>query len=415
MDRNHQPLWLVLLPSPPDDVSLMTLRAVYGSALTQILQKAADISASFSTITLLDIALPCPESLAWENPDFFPYDRLQNLLGQLYRLICLMCTEQTIDVQYGNDIDARIILFRYVDNDHSVSAANDRSSNASLLTLQSLASCSRPWQRVCSVNNEEGEVLLQIFLRLRQPSFNEDKQRLAVERFQSASLPKAQGQRAHLDLEINGMLHHHWHVAVGGTFDHLHAGHKLLLAMTALVLKREAGPEYSMESVLTIGITGDKLLEKKQFRSTLQDWYQRQAAVQQFLHALLDFDCPSKVTTSTKEQRNPKEVGRAIFEEMRPGLLIRYVEIFDAFGPTIIEESISALVLSGETRAGGKAVNEKRAEKGWPALEVYEVDVLDASTNDHGKLNQEATQFQDKISSTEIRRRLEKKGSGPAD
>ena len=89
---------------------------------------------------------------------------------------------------------------------------------------------------------------------------------------------------------------------------------------------------------------------------------------------------------------------------MSSGLTINYVEIFDAFGPTITDEKISALVISGETRSGGKAVNDRREEKGWAPLEVFEVDVLDA--HDETGSGSAKADFQNKISSTEIRRRL---------
>ena len=75
-----------------------------------------------------------------------------------------------------------------------------------------------------------------------------------------------------------------------------------------------------------------------------------------------------------------------------------------------MDKHISALVISHETRAGGKAVNEKRADKGWASLEVFEVEVLDASPGpeDHDADADAAPKetFEAKISSTEIRRRV---------
>ena len=76
------------------------------------------------------------------------------------------------------------------------------------------------------------------------------------------------------------------------------------------------------------------------------------------------------------------------------------------YGPTVTDEDISALVISKETRAGGKAVNDKRGEKGWKALEVFEVDVLDARPEGSEEGGVEKEGFEEKISSTEIRRRL---------
>jgi phosphopantetheine adenylyltransferase len=94
-------------------------------------------------------------------------------------------------------------------------------------------------------------------------------------------------------------------------------------------------------------------------------------------------------------------------------ITVQCVVIQDAFGPTITVEQIDALVVSGETRSGGKAVNDKRAEKGWKALEVFEVDVLNArEVEESAETASKTEDFASKISSTAIRqRRAEAKGS----
>ena len=54
-------------------------------------------------------------------------------------------------------------------------------------------------------------------------------------------------------------------------------------------------------------------------------------------------------------------------------------------------------------------MNDKRKEKGWKELEVFEVDVLDAAPEDvegGGEGQKVKEGFADKISSTEIRRRM---------
>ncbi len=82
-------------------------------------------------------------------------------------------------------------------------------------------------------------------------------------------------------------------------------------------------------------------------------------------------------------------------------IAIQCVEIQDAFGPTITLEHIHALVVSGETRSGGRAVNDRRRALGWSALEVFEVDVLDANEIQDNPAKTE--DFASKISSTAIR------------
>ncbi|KAL9599110.1 MAG: hypothetical protein Q9219_004068 [cf. Caloplaca sp. 3 TL-2023] len=205
----------------------------------------------------------------------------------------------------------------------------------------------------------------------------------------------------------------HSSVAVGGTFDHLHLGHKLLLSMTALVLSLAEPSVTGQKRSITVGITGDKLLENKQFRSYLQDWHQRQAAVEAFLQAFLVAEAPSSRDTFLQNVEKEDIQQRVVSTSWPSGLNIQYVEIFDAFGPTITDQAISALVLSEETRAGGKAVNDRRGKKGWVALDVFEVNVLDIVPHDTAISEEETHDFQNKISSTEIRRRLGKRsGTG---
>ncbi|KAL8732346.1 MAG: hypothetical protein Q9181_003975 [Wetmoreana brouardii] len=401
-----QPSWLLLLPRPPRKVTLGSMRKAYGPTISQVLRKAANISLSLSTITILDIAVPCCEAVGSKS---FHYSDLQNLLGQLYRLTCLLCAEDSIDIQYGNDVDVRVLLFADLDTESpsDLERPVDVSSSGPIGNLQQLACCGRAWQRVCSVDTDEGEILLQLFLRLRNPPPDIVQPRLVVERVANeraspetsslTKMPNNQESRAH-----------HASVAVGGTFDHLHIGHKLLLSMTALTLNPAVQPEAGRKRAITVGITGDKLLENKKFREHLQDWHQRQAAVQAFLLAFLGVGAPLEQVKSCSEAENEIQQ-RTVLNSLPSDLTIKYVEIFDAFGPTITDESISALVLSGETRAGGKAVNERRAENGWPALDIFEVDVLDSSAEIAGTSKQESQSFENKISSTEIRRRLGKR------
>ncbi|KAL9043934.1 MAG: hypothetical protein Q9214_002894 [Letrouitia sp. 1 TL-2023] len=410
---SSQPLWLLLLPTPPQRRTLSTLRAAYGPCLTEILLRASSISSSSSTITLLDVAISSPQLGSSENAgkDFF--QRAQNLIGQVYRLICLICAEQKIDIQYGNDVDARILLLYNTDNllsEVSGRAADRTFSNGPITSLQSLASCDRPWQRLCSTDSERGRILLENFLGGRSTRTGEEVLKgLIVEKYPDGQVSDSlDGNLLKNDVLNNVPLQYHDSVALGGTFDHLHAGHKLLLTMAAFVLNPDDSPE--KVRTLAIGITGDELLKKKQFREYLEDWHQRQATVEKFILSLLVLGSPSEISTTT--QICPDDHGKIVYNKLPSGLIIKYVELFDAFGPTLTEESISALIVSGETRGGGKAINEKRTEKGWSSLEVFEVDILDVGEDDGKGTSQGGQGFEEKISSTEIRKRLYEKFSG---
>ncbi|KAI9284333.1 hypothetical protein BC943DRAFT_294039 [Umbelopsis sp. AD052] len=148
-------------------------------------------------------------------------------------------------------------------------------------------------------------------------------------------------------------------VAVGGTFDHLHAGHKILLTMTALIASKK----------LYCGITDDVMLAKKKHKELI---------------------------ASTEDRiQNVKEILRII----RKDIELCVVPITDAFGPTITEEKIEALVVSAETMTGGNAVNTERAKLGWAPVELRVIDVISPTkTSVHG---QDITAL--KMSSTWIR------------
>ncbi|MCJ1417178.1 hypothetical protein MMC32_003517 [Xylographa parallela] len=273
-----------------------------------------------------------------------------------------------------------------------------------IINMGTLSRSYRTWRRVYSVESEEGEALLQQFISTRKdlPIYKQFP-RFTTERLAGGTIIKrSDNQQSEVRGAVSSGLYH-YHVAVGGTFDHLHAGHKLLLTATALILEPVASHLNSQQRSLTIGITGDALLKNKKYPEFLESWEERQQAVCEFLAAIISYEKPQQASYPSERYSNEGPNGKAIHHKFANHLTIKCVEISDPYGPTVTDKTITALIVSGETRSGGKAVNEKRREKGWPELEVFEVDVLDA-----GSLDETASQegFQDKISSTEIRKRL---------
>ena len=392
MTANDKPQnrWLLLLPPPPHEMNLSSLRVCYGPGLSHCLQTASKLSTGASTL-VLDVAIACT------NDPGSSYPLAQKLLGLMYRLTCVLCTEQRIDLQYDNDVDVRIIFFQH--EEKGTLGASVLLQNSGI-DLQTLAKIKRQWQRLCSLESEIGESLLREFIRVRNTSPEQ-----ALGESQIDRLPGGMTIRQHPtpnSREEGKDFHRHHSVAVGGTFDHLHAGHKLLLTMTALVLDSEPSQVWCM----TVGITGDKLLVNKRYREELQDFEQRLHAIRHFLLDILELILPSHVLEKTHKVDSIGPHGRTVHDVLKSGLVLKYVEIFDPCGPTLTEESITGLIISGETRKGGEVVNEKRAEKGWHALEVFEVDVLDAGEGEAGDEIQADHKFESKISSTEIRRRV---------
>lgn len=398
--------WLLLLPYHPSTASLTNLRAAYEPGLRQALKKASQCS-SRSQSTTLDIALVNEEhSLSGSSDVDLDYTHLQRLLGLMYRLICIICTEESIDIEYENDVDARVMFFSATE-EKNTQKHDKRSHHTSLLIpFQRLLECPKPWKRICFLENHNGQVLRKDFLQARNNSPKAATEHVDIEGVAGGVSTWTLNQnRLPVASSPQGDWKNHSSVAVGGTFDHLHAGHKLLLTMTALLLNLAEKPASSGRSLI-VGITGDELLKKKQHIDQLQDWDQRQAVVREFLLGIFQMSLPTDALKSSQRTSNSDNGARLVREEFESGLVIDYVEIFDPFGPTITDESVSALVISGETRSGGQAVNDKREAKGWSSLEVFEVDVLNAEIGDDSASNRMEENYQGKISSTEIRRRL---------
>lgn len=121
----------------------------------------------------------------------------------------------------------------------------------------------------------------------------------------------------------------HAHVALGGTFDQLHAGHKKLLSVAL---------ESATQSV-TVGVTSDAMLQTKKNASKIERLETRLARVRDFCESL-----------------------------RRPGVDLIIVPIDDPFGPTVTVRDLDALVCSSETLAGANMVNAERQKIGFPAL-----------------------------------------------
>lgn len=121
-------------------------------------------------------------------------------------------------------------------------------------------------------------------------------------------------------------------VAVGGTFNPLHKGHKALL-MKAI--------ELSKEGELLIGLTSDKMARDKSHE--VDDFRSRYNEVKEFV--------------------------------IKNGVNPIIVKLNDAYGPTIIDD-FDYLVVSPETYTVGQEINRIRAEKKLRVLEIVLVDYV---------------------------------------
>ncbi|KAK9826253.1 hypothetical protein WJX74_002860 [Apatococcus lobatus] len=145
------------------------------------------------------------------------------------------------------------------------------------------------------------------------------------------------------------------HVAVGGTFDRLHAGHRILLAAAALTSLAH----------LYIGITSDKLLQNKEHHDLLESYEQRRDGAVSFM------------------------------KRVNPSITIRSGALTDPKEPTqaATDPRMEALVVSQETINGGHAINAYRKEHGFRPLELVIIELVGIN----------AATPSGKLSSTELR------------
>jgi len=145
---------------------------------------------------------------------------------------------------------------------------------------------------------------------------------------------------------------------LGGTFDHLHLGHKVLLSLALLNTRRK----------LLLGITSSVLLLKKQYHYFLEDYETRKERVIHFL------------------------------KKQNPALEIETFQILDPVGVAGTDKELEACILTREVAKGGQMVNDAREKNGLPKVELVFVDMILAA-EESGSIEN----FSNKTSSTYIR------------
>ena len=120
-------------------------------------------------------------------------------------------------------------------------------------------------------------------------------------------------------------------VATGGTFDIIHKGHIELLRKS-----------FSISSKVIIGLSSDELV-KKMGKKISNNYHQRFESL------------------STAIEKN------------FPNSSYQISKLENDFGPAVLEEGVEALVVSEETKNMGQILNQLRAKKNLPPVEVIVV------------------------------------------
>ena len=123
-------------------------------------------------------------------------------------------------------------------------------------------------------------------------------------------------------------------VAMGGTFDMIHAGHMKLL-----------NNAFSISKKTIIGLTSDELATKKG-KKLLNNYSQR------------------------------LELLKSVIVKNFPDSSYQISKLENDFGPAVIEGSVQALVVSEETRNKGSILNELRTKRSLPLVKVIVVQMV---------------------------------------
>ncbi|KAK5097821.1 hypothetical protein LTR70_002863 [Exophiala xenobiotica] len=405
---------LLFLPALQLPIPRDTLRTVYRDAVEAALRslQSNHNASKQSPTSRLDIAILFDGGTDVSRSELF--HAFQTLLAELYTLICITATSLGTDLDITGGIDARILALDAPYSPTNAGNASERSedkaaSSGPLSSMAAFVASRRDYNQYLFC------VLTDTSHDFRNRGFREYWKAIEDQHNLSSHGPSNWHDSEAIRSTITDRAltkensRKHFRVAVGGTFDHLHIGHKLLLSATISIA--QPGSE---GREITVGITGDELLVNKKHASVLESWDTRQQRSAEFVESILVLHPDISSVRNTEHFDEPGPNGKIVkvtYDSLGASgkVTINYVRISDPFGPTITDESISALVISAETRAGGKAVNDRRTEKGWAPLEVFEVDVLDAGSVDQ-PTDQDPTavktSFESKISSTEIRRRL---------
>ena len=176
----------------------------------------------------------------------------------------------------------------------------------------------------------------------------------------STGSPRSSEKEEDEEKKTNGKQKTYGNVCLGGTFDRLHAGHKILLTKACLVATER----------IVVGVTdysNSPKLGSKTLSGFMQSVHIRSELVRHFMSSIA------------------------------PHLTIETSPITDPFGPSIVDKNLQAIVVSKETSRGGDAVRKKRLELGLCDIDVVEIGLVGTDTT-------KTTNTSQKLSSSGLRK-----------
>ncbi len=130
-------------------------------------------------------------------------------------------------------------------------------------------------------------------------------------------------------------------VAVGGTFDEFHRGHRILLKKA-----------FEIGEKVMIGLSTDDFAEKMEKPHEVAPFAVRLEELKSFLRKHGWLECAE------------------------------IVPLYDSYGPALTSKRIEAIVVSRETEVGARKINEKRKANNLPELSVIVIDMVLAENCD---------------------------------
>ncbi|KAK7006498.1 hypothetical protein SK128_008536, partial [Halocaridina rubra] len=195
-------------------------------------------------------------------------------------------------------------------------------------------------------------------LEMRYKSFTMNDKRKEIFLFER-ELANTETADALLSVQNENANNVYCHVVLGGTFDRIHNGHKILLSEALLRCKNR----------LTVGVADGPLLKNKTLKELVEPCERRLQNV------------------------------RELLQDIDPTVEYNVVQILDPMGPARWDAKLELIVASAETKKGVTLINDTRKEDGLNVLNSHVIDLV----NNECRASAEE---EEKISSSSMRMRL---------